>query len=106
MPRTFGLYDVGPRASRGHHSGKTSKKIRKRNKIAASEIVSAASLINFMHNFQRIRIIKIRVRAEDLFMLLKITQIENEQEPEVKYFFDAWESSNDPEEPLLQCLDD
>jgi len=41
-------------------------------------------------------------------MLLKITQIENEQEPDVKYFFDAWESANDPEEPLLlqQCLDD
>ena len=26
-----------------------------------------------------------------MFMLLKITQIENEQEPDVKYFFDAWE---------------
>ena len=47
-------------------------------------------------------------REEDLFMLLKITQIENEQEPDVKYFFDAWESANDPEEPLLlqQYLDD
>jgi len=37
-------------------------------------------------------------------MLLKITQIENEQEPDVKYFFDAWESANDPEESL-QYLD-
>ena len=40
-------------------------------------------------------------------MLLKITQIEIEQEPELKYFFDAGESANDPEEPLQQeCLDD